>query len=266
MSAPALLACAGAALCLGLPVIAASAQIEAQHRADAAADAAALAAADALGGWIAADPCEIAQDTASAVGARLQRCDLDTVRSEARIAVWLVAPFAGIGAEARAGPADPGGAAAAPDGPVGQNGWAWPSDVRAVTQGFHDGLSIDLAVTSEGALYAPYDGVVVLAGPDGGGVPRTCLEHPEWWHGPNFAVVVRHEYRGRVLYSSHNHVEPASPQRFGLAPGTRVRAGQRVASAGMSGCTSGPHTHFTLSSSPVNAFPDIDPFAYLGQP
>ncbi|WP_053384729.1 M23 family metallopeptidase [Leucobacter celer] len=266
MSAPALLACAGAAFCLALPVIVASSQIEAEHRVAAAADAAAIAAADALGGWIDAEPCEVAHEVVAALEARLLRCLTDAVYAEARVEVELTAPLGVAEAAARAGPGAASGVDAAPDGPVGSNGWAWPSDARAVSQGFHDGLSIDLAVTGEGALYAPYAGVVVLAGPDGGGVPEPCLAQPEWWRGPNFSVVIRHEYRERVLYSSHNHVAPASPQRFGLTPGSRVRAGQRVATAGMSGCTSGPHTHFTLSSSPVNAHPDIDPFAYIGPP
>ncbi|WP_449281148.1 M23 family metallopeptidase [Leucobacter sp.] len=263
MSAPALLACAGAALCLGLPVIIASSQVEAEHRAAAAADAAAIAAADALGGWIDAEPCEIAREVALVHEARLRSCRIDAARADALVEAAAAAPFEAIAA-ARAGPG--GVETAAPDGPVGPDGWAWPSDSRAVSQGFHDGLAIDLAVTREGALYAPYAGVLLLAGPDGGGVPERCLAQPEWWRGPNFSVVIRHEYRGRVLYSSHNHIAPASPQRFGLAPGTRVRAGQRVASAGMSGCTSGPHTHFTLSSGPVNAHPDVDPFAYIGPP
>lgn len=266
MSAPVLLACAGAALCLGLPVIVASSQIEADHRAAAAADAAALAAADALGGWVDADPCELASEVVVALEARLRSCLVDAVSAEVLVEVALAAPLGDAGAMARAGPPRADGAETAKGGPVDANGWAWPSDSRALSQGFHDGLSIDLAVTREGALYAPYAGVVVQAGSDGGGVPAPCLARPEWWRGPNFSIVIRHEYRGRVLYSSHNHIAPASPQSFGLAPGSRVRAGQRVATAGMSGCTSGPHTHFTLSSSPVNAHPDIDPFAYIGRP
>ncbi|RGE19375.1 M23 family metallopeptidase [Leucobacter sp. wl10] len=263
MSAPALLACAAAALCLGLPVVAASAQLEAQHRAENLADAAALAAADALAGWVDAEPCELARRVAAAGEGRLNRCEIDTARAEALVEVSVAAALGGAEGEARAGTDPVGGVEG---GPVGANGWAWPSDLRGVTQGFHDGFSIDLAVTQEGALYAPYDGVVVWAGPDGGGVPATCLARPEWWRGPNWTVLIRHEYRGRVFYSSHNHMEPGSPQRFGVAPGMRVGAGQRVATSGMSGCTSGPHTHFTLSSQEANSFPDLDPFEYLGPP
>jgi murein DD-endopeptidase MepM/ murein hydrolase activator NlpD len=264
VSAPALLACAAAALCLGLPVIAASAQLEAGHRAAGAADAAALAAADAASGWIDGEPCALAQRVVVEARGEISECEVSSATADARVEVRVPAPLGGALAVARAGLLPR--AASAPDGAVGANGWAWPSDLRAISQGFHDGLSIDLAVTGEGALYAPYEGVVVRAGPDGGGVPEACLARPEWWRGANHTVLMRHEVGGRTIYSSHNHVSPGSPQRFGVAPGERVRAGQRVASAGMSGCTSGPHTHFTLSSSPSNAYPDIDPFAYLGRP
>ncbi|MFT4231455.1 MAG: M23 family metallopeptidase [Leucobacter sp.] len=265
MSAPALLGCAAAALCLGLPVIAASSQLEAQHRIDGAADAAALAAADALAGWVEGEPCVRAQEVVEAMHGRLRRCDLDEggELTTASILASASTPLGGAEARARAGFETPAGSGG---GVIGANGWAWPSDVVGVTQGFHDGLSIDLAVTAEGALYAPYDGVVVVAGPDGGGIPPLCRARPEWWHGANITVMIRHVYRGRVLYSSHNHVDPASLQRFGIEPGARVRSGQRVAMSGMTGCTSGPHSHFTLSTRPANAYPDVDPFAYIGSP
>ncbi|WP_024356506.1 M23 family metallopeptidase [Leucobacter chironomi] len=264
MSAPALLACGAAALCLGLPLIAASAQLEAGHRAAAAADAAALAAADAMTGWIEGEPCALAGLVAVEAGAALAGCEASSVSGEARVEMRIALPFGDAVAAARAGP--PPGPVQAARGAVAANGWAWPSDLRALSQGFHDGFSLDLEVTAEGALYAPYAGVVVRAGPDGGGMPDPCVARPEWWRGVNHTVLMRHDVGGRTLYSSHNHVAPGSPQRFGVVPGARVVAGQRVASAGMSGCTSGPHTHFTLSSAPSNRNPDVDPLAYLGPP
>lgn len=264
MSAPALLACGAAALCLGLPVIAASAQLEAGHRAAAAADAAALAAADVATGWIEGEPCALAGRVAGEAGGVLVACEASSASGEARVEVRIALPLGGSTATARAG--QPPSSDWAAGGPVGANGWAWPSDRRALSQGFHDGYSLDLAVTAEGALYAPYAGVVVRAGPDGGGVPEPCRTHPEWWRGVNHTVLIRHDLGDRTLYSSHNHVAPGSPQHFGVVPGARVVAGQRVASAGMSGCTSGPHTHFTLASSPSNTNPDIDPLGYLGPP
>lgn len=263
MSAPALLACAAAAVCLGVPVIAATAQLEAGHRAAAAADSAALAAADAISGWTDGDACELAGRVAESMRAELVACELDPGAARATVSVAVDAPFATAVERARAGLRDPVGG---PDGAVGANGWAWPSSVRGVSQGFHDGYAIDLETGAGGELYAPYAGVVVSVGNDGGGVPAACQANPQWWRGPNQSVLIRHEYRGRVLYSSHNHVAAGSPRAVGVEPGSRVRAGQRVATAGMSGCTSGPHTHFTLASRETNAFPDVNPFDFIGEP
>lgn len=265
MSAPALLACAAAALCLGLPVLAASGHLEAKHRAANVADAAALAAADAASGWVAGDiePCALAEKIAVAAGASIVSCSLDPAVAGARVVVRTGAP---IVAEAKAYAAAESREIWADTGTVGENGWAWPSNVRGITQGFHDGLSIDLAVAGEGTLYAPFDGVVIMAGPDGGGMPDPCRAQPGWWRGQNYTVLIRHEYQGAVLYSSHNHVVPDSSQQLGIVPGTRVVAGQAVAEAGMSGCTSGLHSHFTMSTKPVNAYPDLNPFAYIGSP
>lgn len=270
MSAPVLAACAASALVLGIPVIAAAAQIEASHRASGIADAAALAAADAASGWVSGVPCAVAASVAGATEAEIETCAVEAATGTARVTVALRTPLGRVAGVARAGPPPRSGpmsdGSLADGGPVGPNGWAWPAVGRAITQGLHDGLAIDLDVPPGGALYAPYDGVVVFAGQDAGGIPEACQTTPQWWRGPNFSVIVRHEVRGEILYSSHNHVAPESPQRKGLAPGARVQAGQPVADAGMSGCTSGPHSHFTLATTPTNAYPDRNPFAYIGTP
>lgn len=267
MSAPAVLACSVAALCLGLPVIAAAVHVEARHSAAVAADAAALAAVDALTGWIDAEPCAMAEQVVLEMGVRLEECTVDRARADARVVTRAGEWLRTVRAEARAAAQTlPDSSGRGTFGPVGVNGWAWPSDVRGVTQAFHDGYSIDLAVSAEGALFAPYRGVVVVAGPDGGGVPSQCREQPWWWHGPNITVVMRHETPDGVLFSSHNHVDPASLSVLGIAPGIAVDAGQQVAVAGMSGCTSGPHSHFTLASLQTNTEPDLNPYLYLGLP
>lgn len=251
---------AAAVLVIGLPMIAVGGQLEARHRAAGAADAAALAAADAALGWLAGDPCDLAGEVAQSMAVELVSCE---AVEEARVVVRVGSVLGPIEARAHAGSTTSADSAG---GVVGANGWAWPSGVRAATQGHHEGFSIDLAVAADGALYAPYDGVVVRVGPAGGGIPPPCVANPSWWRGANHWVAIRHEYHGRVLYSSHNHIAPGSPGQHGIAPGTRVRAGQRVASVGMSGCTSGPHTHFTLATTLTNGFSDVDPYEYLGVP
>lgn len=252
MSAPAAIGCAFAAVVLGIPVVAVGAGLEARHRVAGAADAAALAAAYAAAGWIPSEPCALAAEVTSSMSVVLTSCE--AAGGEARVEVRAAAPLGGVRARARAAPERASG------GEVGANGWAWPSGVRGVTQDFHDGYAIDLAVAADGALYAPYDGVVVSSGSDGGGIPAVCAANPGWWRGPNHGVVMRHEFKGRVMFSSHNHIAPGS----GAKPGTVVRAGQRVATAGMSGCTSGPHSHFTLSTRPSSVKPDLNPYEYLG--
>lgn len=264
MGAPVALSCALAALVLGIPVISAGAHLEARHRAAGAADAAALAAADAVNGFIAREPCAAASDVAAATGAGLVSCDIDSRLGEARVTVRVGTALGGVEARARAAPE--AGPAVVIAGQPGPNGWAWPSGARALTQHFHDGIAIDVAVGDDGLLYAPYGGTVVHAGADGGGVPVPCRANPSWWRGPNHSVIIAHEVAGRTLYSSHNHIAPGSPETLGIQAGDRVQAGQAVAAAGMSGCTSGMHTHFTLSSTASNAHADIDPFAYIGHP
>lgn len=262
MSAPAVIACAAAAVCLGLPVVAAAAHLENQHRAGVTADAAALAAADALIGWSEAEPCDLAAEVAAAAGGEVAECAADSRTGEATVRVVLSAGPLRLEGRARAGP-PPGSGSEAPGA---ENGWVWPAAGRALSQGLHDGFAIDLDVPADGVLVSPNRGTVVFAGPDGAGMPAPCRTNPEWWRGPNFTVIVRHDLPGRAVYSSHNHVAPNSPGLLGIQAGSPVRAGQPVALAGMSGCTSGPHSHFTLASSPTNAFPDLNPFDYLGGP
>lgn len=104
MSAPILIAVAGGALTIGLAVVAASGALEASGRASAAADAAALAAADALTGWVAADPCDLAAQVASAHDVVLDTCDTDVASGQVRVRVSVQTIFKRVHARARAGP------------------------------------------------------------------------------------------------------------------------------------------------------------------
>ncbi|GAA1622789.1 M23 family metallopeptidase [Leucobacter chromiireducens] len=262
MSATSTGAVAVAAVLLGLPVVAAAAHLESTHRAAAAADAAALAAADALTGWVEGEPCALAAEVVAAAGGELRECELAAQRGEARVRVAVGLPPMRAHAAARAAP--PG--LPAQGGDPAEDGWVWPAAVRAVSQGLHDGLAIDLAVPAGAQLTAPARGVVVFAGSDEASLPEACRVNPDWWRGPNFTVIVRHDRPAGPVYSSHNHVAPGSSAALGIVPGVGVAAGQPLAVAGMSGCTSGPHSHFTLATSPTNAFPDLNPFDFLGSP
>lgn len=104
MSAPALLACAGVALALALPVVVAGSALEGSLRAAGAADAAALAAADAASGWISAEPCPLARLVTEAYGAVLESCELDAQTGRVRVQVHVGTMLSTAHAHARAGP------------------------------------------------------------------------------------------------------------------------------------------------------------------
>ncbi len=104
MSAPVLVSIAGATLALALPVVAASAALDASARAAGAADSAALAAADAALGWVQAEPCEIAARVADAARASLVQCDIDEAAGRVRVGVSAQTFLGGVHARARAGP------------------------------------------------------------------------------------------------------------------------------------------------------------------
>lgn len=140
-------------------------------------------------------------------------------------------------------------------------GWFWPSDQFTINQGYHDGYALDMGSAPGGAKCSPYDGVVVYSGDDTPISPywAGC---PAPWHGNNVAVIVKHEYQGKVIYSAHSHLAKGT-----TAPvGSKVKAGQQIASAGMSGCTTGPHAHFALSTSPTSIPQNIDPYQYIPRP
>lgn len=107
MSTPVMVAVACGAVLLGMPVLAASQATVAASLAASAADSAALAGADAMLGFLSveADPCEMAQEIADAVGGALTDCEPDEERFEIRVRVAVRAGVVTVAREARAGPA-----------------------------------------------------------------------------------------------------------------------------------------------------------------
>lgn len=144
-------------------------------------------------------------------------------------------------------------------GEVGKNGWAWPTDSRTVLSSYHLGMSVDLGSTAGGPMYASYSGVVIRAGGDGQPFGGYCPTYA-WWRGENQTVMIKANYQGQDLYISLNHVGQVS-----VKVGQTVKAGQQIASEGMSGCTSGPHNHFFIASAPLYNG-NIEPFQYIGRP
>lgn len=104
MSAPVLVACAGAMLAVALPVVAATGSLAGAHRAAGVADAAALAAADAASGWVDVEPCRLAEEVALASDVALTRCDLELDSGRVRVEVSVRTMLGTAYAHARAGP------------------------------------------------------------------------------------------------------------------------------------------------------------------
>ena len=107
MSAPVLSVCAVAALALALPVVAASGGLEARARLEAASDAAALAASDAHGGWIEAEPCDLAAQVLARAGASLDACEIDESIGDVRVRASLPYLLGAIRVRVHAGPPFP---------------------------------------------------------------------------------------------------------------------------------------------------------------
>ncbi|MEU2899318.1 M23 family metallopeptidase [Streptomyces sp. NPDC001273] len=115
-----------------------------------------------------------------------------------------------------------------------QNGGMWASK--------HSGQ--DYAVPTGTAVLAAHGGTVVKAGGNGAG------------DGPAYgnAVVIKH---GDKTYSQYAHLSSVN-----VKAGQVVKTGQKIASSGNTGNSSGPHLHFEIRTSP-NYGSAVDPAKFL---
>ncbi len=131
-------------------------------------------------------------------------------------------------------------------GIVGNGGWAWPTS-GGVASGFgprlhpilgyyrmHSGM--DIGGAQGQAIWAAHDGVVSLAG---------------WNGGYGNTVIVGHGDATTTLY--------AHMSAFAVGPGDYVVAGQVIGYVGSTGLSTGPHLHFEVR---INGAP-VDPAPYL---
>lgn len=103
MSVPIAIGCVAATvICAGI-VLAATHHAVASAAAAGAADSAALAAADALAGYLEAEPCAIAQTVAAAVGASLTECVVNEVTSSVLVGARIPTVLGSAIGTARAG-------------------------------------------------------------------------------------------------------------------------------------------------------------------
>lgn len=124
---------------------------------------------------------------------------------------------------------------------VGADGFVAPSS-GTITSPFGDGREhggIDIANTLGAPIVAVADGEVINAGPA---------------QGYGLWVRIRHD-DGTITTYGHNNGNL-------VEVGQRVKAGQKIASIGNRGNSSGPHLHFEVESSDGEK---IDPLAWLAQ-
>ncbi|MET7491517.1 M23 family metallopeptidase [Streptomyces sp900116325] len=104
----------------------------------------------------------------------------------------------------------------------------------------------DFAVPVGTKVEAAHGGVVVKAGPNGGG------------DGPAYgnAIVIKHD---NGMYSQYAHLS-----RIDVHIGQSVEKGQQIALSGNTGNSSGPHLHFEIRTSP-NYGSAVNPVAFLNK-
>ncbi|WP_327736722.1 M23 family metallopeptidase [Streptomyces nojiriensis] len=102
----------------------------------------------------------------------------------------------------------------------------------------------DFAVPVGTPVKAAAAGVVVKAGPNGGG------------DGPAYgnAIVIKH---ANATYSQYAHLS-----KIQVKVGQKVNASQRIALSGNTGNSSGPHLHFEIRTTP-NYGSAVNPVAFL---
>ncbi|MFJ8645697.1 M23 family metallopeptidase [Streptomyces sp. NPDC093546] len=130
--------------------------------------------------------------------------------------------------------------------------WVKPVNGYTLTASFNQGGAMwshkhsgqDFAVPIGTPVKAAHSGVVVKAGPNGGG------------DGPAYgnAVVIKHS---NGTYSQYAHLS-----KIDVSVGKKVKTGQLIAKSGNTGNSSGPHLHFEIRTTP-NYGSAINPASFL---
>ncbi|MFI6105693.1 M23 family metallopeptidase [Streptomyces sp. NPDC051310] len=130
--------------------------------------------------------------------------------------------------------------------------WVKPVGGYTLTASFNQGGAMwshkhsgqDFAVPVGTPVKAAHSGVVVKAGPNGGG------------DGPAYgnAIVIKH---ANGTYSQYAHLS-----KINVGIGKTVKTGQVIAKSGNTGNSSGPHLHFEIRTTP-NYGSAVNPAAFL---
>ncbi|MET7618486.1 M23 family metallopeptidase [Streptomyces sp. NPDC005408] len=131
-------------------------------------------------------------------------------------------------------------------------GWVKPVTHYTLSASFNQGGAMwshkhsgqDFAVPVGTLVKATHGGVVVKAGPNGGG------------DGPAYgnAIVIKH---ANGTYSQYAHLS-----QINVHVGQNLKTGQAIARSGNTGNSSGPHLHFEIRTTP-NYGSAVNPMAFL---
>ncbi|MFS7875117.1 M23 family metallopeptidase [Streptomyces asiaticus] len=132
------------------------------------------------------------------------------------------------------------------------NAWETPVDKYAIGAAFglagnlwsHNHSGQDFVVPTGTPVRAAHGGVVVKAGPNGGG------------DGPAYgnAIVIKHD---NATYSQYAHLS-----RIDVRIGQSVSTGQQIGLSGSTGNSTGPHLHFEIRTTP-NYGSAVEPLKFL---
>lgn len=130
-------------------------------------------------------------------------------------------------------------------GNVTKDGWAFPTTAGApLTQGFHEGhQALDIGSDPNAAsvpIYAMRDGVVLSVGNMPAPYQVACASPTGTIQQ---AVTIEHTVNGQKYISAYHHVEAG---QFPFKVGDTVKAGDRIATMGNTGCSFGRHLHVEL--------------------
>lgn len=133
---------------------------------------------------------------------------------------------------------------------------AWGADL-APRKKNADHRAYDWSMPIGTPLFAALDGTVELAG------TRKAFDCPFGEEGQTedqIAVVIRHDVDGVAYLVGYDHLSAVA-----VTVGATVKAGDPIGASGDSGCSSGPHLHFSLARrGGAGAGVPIDPYGWSG--
>lgn len=165
---------------------------------------------------------------------------------------------------------------------VSSSGWGYPTRSPSAACGFgcyegHVGMDVQSVGGSKiqvgEPLYAMRDGEVVATGDEvAAGEPDAVTEQyckayleprvgPAWQGVPSQIVKIKSTVDGQEYYIRYSHLKEGS---ITVKVGDTVKMGQKIAEVGLTGCTTGTHSHITVSPNRNGTNP-IDPTTLVGR-